>query len=94
MHDVHDVWMVVGDVVYPLLVHVRLPRPPILKRCALRKAVWRRVEVSAFVERWVRSDEVYALAIHGAEELEVVAVKEGSVVPVGLHPAMISGRPA
>ena len=52
------------------------------------------MEGAAFVEWRISSDEVYALAVHGAEELEIIAVEEGSVLPVGLHPAMVSGRPA
>ena len=42
-----------------------------------------RVEVLAFVERRVGGNQIDAFAIHGSEEVEVVPVEQGSVLPVG-----------
>ncbi len=66
--------MVVANLVDPLLVHVLLPRPAVLKLRTGGKAVGRSVEVLALVEWRVGGDQVNALAVHAPEELEVVAV--------------------
>ena len=78
----HDPGVIVGDLVYPILVHVALPRPAILEARARRKAIWRGVEIPALVERRVSGDQVHGFAVHGTKKKKIVAVEERAVCPV------------
>ena len=52
----NDSRMIVCQLVYPLLVHVLFPRPPVLKGSAGCQAIRGCVEITAFVERWIGGD--------------------------------------
>ena len=50
------------------------------------------MEVSSFVEGWVRGDQVHGVGVHGTEKGKVVSVKQGAVFPVGsAHAGTIVG---
>ena len=75
LDSLHEARIVVGDLIRPFLMNIPIPRPAILELGSSRQAVWRRVKVSALVERRIGGDEVYGLRIHGAQEHQIVAVK-------------------
>ena len=61
LDGLHEAGVIVGDLVHPVLVHVALPGPSVLKLRPGGEAIGRGVEVAAFVERRVRGCEVHGL---------------------------------
>ena len=78
----HEAGLVVLEAVDPFLVEV-LPSPAVLELGALGQAFGRGVEIPAFVERRVSGDEIDGPARHDAHEVQVLAVEQGAVGPVG-----------
>ena len=66
--SLHQFRVVVRYLIYPVLMHILFPRPPILKLGSGGEGIRRGVEVPSLVERRVGGDEVYGLAVHGPHE--------------------------
>ena len=93
LDGLHELGMIVGDLVGPFLVNVTLPRPAVLKPGPGRQRVRRRVEVTAFVERRIGRDQIHRFRVHGPEEAQIVAVEQRPIAPVGGHRRTPFGRP-
>ena len=75
---------IVDDAVGPFFVHIFVPAPAVFEARAGCQAVGRGVVVAVFVEGRVGGDEVHRLAVHAAQEVQVVAVIEAAILKVGL----------
>ena len=84
LYGAHEFGVVVLDLIHPILVHVPFPRPAVLKLAASPpEFVGGHVKVPVFVERRIRRDQVDGFRIHRTHHVEVFAMEQRAVLPVG-----------